>query len=131
MTFLEYIQREAARCSWESRQQYASTGWKENDSDLYCWDCCEGLKGQQLAAADWYLMVEKVRDGRFSELDPFHRRALTLGYEPFQRLDWYEQREPLVRALIGVIEDRLGDKCPEWRALVSWELDGSEPKAAE
>lgn len=36
---------------------------------------------------------------------------------------WFQSREPLVRALVGAIEDTAGDGCPEWRTLVSWELD--------
>lgn len=42
-----------------------------------------------------------------------------------ERLKAYDAREPLVRRLVGAIEDTLGDKCPEWRALVSWELDAA------
>lgn len=45
------------------------------------------------------------------------------------QLAHFEKREPLVRSLIGAIEDRLGDACPEWRAVVDWEMDNTAPSA--
>ena len=44
-----------------------------------------------------------------------------------ERLRVFEDREHLVRRLAGAIEDTLGDRCPEWRALVSWEMAHGAP----
>lgn len=56
------------------------------------------------------------------------RSALEMGEQ--EELSWFKRRESLVRRLVGTIEDRLGDNCPEWRALVSWEMDEREARRA-
>lgn len=81
---LRYMQRESARVSWEARQENDAIGWKERAGlNEYCWHCCEGLKGLQLAAADWHAAIEATRDGRFDSLDPFHQRAHKTGCAEF------------------------------------------------
>lgn len=85
---LRYMQRESARCSWEARQENDAIGWREwAGLNEYCWHCCEGLKGLQLAAADWHAAIEATRDGRFDSLRPSHQRAHKLGCAEFMAAD--------------------------------------------
>jgi hypothetical protein len=44
-----------------------------------------------------------------------------------RKLSWYENREPMVRILVGAIEDTMSlEWWPEWRALVDWEASADD-----
>jgi hypothetical protein len=133
---LKYLQRECAYVAWVARDQYESfTHGLTYSRGHVCWNCEQGTHGLQMAAADWFALIEAVRDDRMDDIKPADRDAMWSGFRTTAagerlaadaELAWFRAREQIVRRVVNS-QESFPDDYYAAKALDKWEAENPKP----